>query len=147
VKRQSNVLYVEKYSVHLNNLNKNFGRKNSFFFLFSEYQLLFFCRRASDTEKASIHLGYSCHRCHACPIIDKCYKCTTCEDYFLCQTCFNLNIHNEHSFDYREVKRESEILRRISFYLEIISTLENSSTRTFNGRTQCTSSDVSQSRY
>ncbi|CAF3901360.1 unnamed protein product, partial [Rotaria sordida] len=45
---------------------------------------------------------YSCHRCRACPISGKCYKCTTCQDYFLCQTCFNLNVHNEHSFDYRE---------------------------------------------
>ncbi|CAF0983259.1 unnamed protein product [Rotaria sp. Silwood1] len=57
---------------------------------------------AERAEKASIHLGYSCHRCHACPISGKCYKCTTCQDYFLCQTCFNLNVHNEHSFDYRE---------------------------------------------
>ncbi|CAF1264560.1 unnamed protein product [Rotaria magnacalcarata] len=57
---------------------------------------------AQRAERASIHLGHSCHRCHACPITDKCYKCTTCQDYFLCQTCFNLNIHNEHSFDYRE---------------------------------------------
>ncbi|CAF3887420.1 unnamed protein product [Adineta steineri] len=55
-----------------------------------------------QTEKFSIHLGYSCHRCRSCPIRGKCYKCTTCQDYFLCQTCFNLNIHNEHSFDYRE---------------------------------------------
>ncbi|UJR20677.1 hypothetical protein I4U23_023798 [Adineta vaga] len=53
-------------------------------------------------ETSSIHLGYSCHRCRTCPISGNCYKCTTCEDYFLCQTCFNLNIHNEHSFDYRE---------------------------------------------
>jgi E3 ubiquitin-protein ligase ZSWIM2 len=59
---------------------------------------------AQQAEKSSIHLGYSCHRCRACPITDKCYRCTTCHDYFLCQTCFNLNIHNEHSFDYREVK-------------------------------------------
>ncbi|CAF4578886.1 unnamed protein product [Rotaria sp. Silwood2] len=57
---------------------------------------------AQQAEKSSIHLGYSCHRCRACPITGKCYKCTTCHDYFLCQTCFNLNIHNEHHFDYRE---------------------------------------------
>ncbi|CAF1414770.1 unnamed protein product [Rotaria magnacalcarata] len=57
---------------------------------------------AQQAEKASIHLSYSCNRCHACPITGKCYKCTTCHDYFLCQTCFNLNIHNEHQFDYRE---------------------------------------------
>ncbi|CAF3787582.1 unnamed protein product [Rotaria sordida] len=57
---------------------------------------------AQQAEKSSIHLGYSCHRCRACPITGKCYKCTTCHDYFLCQTCFNLNIHNEHNFDYRE---------------------------------------------
>ncbi|CAF1622690.1 unnamed protein product [Rotaria sordida] len=57
---------------------------------------------AQQAEKSSIHLGYSCHRCRACPITDKCYKCTICHDYFLCQTCFNLNIHNEHNFDYRE---------------------------------------------
>ncbi|CAF3572241.1 unnamed protein product [Rotaria sordida] len=57
---------------------------------------------AQRAEKAFIHLGYSCHRCRACPISGKCYKCTTCQDYFLCQTCFNLNVHNEHSFDYRE---------------------------------------------
>ncbi|CAF0973882.1 unnamed protein product [Adineta ricciae] len=53
-------------------------------------------------EKSSVHLGFSCHRCRTCPITGNCYKCTTCEDYFLCQTCFNMNIHNEHSFDYRE---------------------------------------------
>ncbi|CAF0783599.1 unnamed protein product [Didymodactylos carnosus] len=57
---------------------------------------------AQQAEKGSIHLGYSCHRCRACPISGKCYKCNTCQDCFLCQTCFNLNIHNEHSFDYRE---------------------------------------------
>ncbi|CAF0729721.1 unnamed protein product [Didymodactylos carnosus] len=57
---------------------------------------------AEQAEKSSIHLGYSCHRCRACPIAGKCYKCNICQDYFLCQTCFNLNIHNEHSFDYRE---------------------------------------------
>ena len=58
---------------------------------------------AQQAEKSSIHLGYSCHRCRACPIADKCYKCTTCHDYYLCQTCFNSNIHDEHSFEYREV--------------------------------------------
>ncbi|CAF3251739.1 unnamed protein product [Rotaria socialis] len=57
---------------------------------------------AQQAEKTSIHLSYSCNRCRACPITGKCYKCTTCHDYFLCQTCFNLNIHNEHQFDYRE---------------------------------------------
>ncbi|CAF0715727.1 unnamed protein product [Adineta steineri] len=57
---------------------------------------------AQQAEKSSIHLGYSCHRCRACPITGKCYKCTTCHDYYLCQTCFNSNMHNEHSFDYRE---------------------------------------------
>jgi hypothetical protein len=61
---------------------------------------------AQQAEKSSIHLGYSCHRCRACPITDKCYRCTTCHDYFLCQTCFNLNIHNEHNFDYREVRKD-----------------------------------------
>ena len=60
---------------------------------------------AQQAEKSSIHLGYSCHRCRACPITGKCYRCTTCHDYFLCQACFNLNTHNEHSFDYREVKK------------------------------------------
>jgi hypothetical protein len=87
-----------------------------------------FFLRASDAEKASIHLGCSCHRCHACPISGKCYKCTTCEDYFLCQTCFNLNVHNEHSFDYREVI-EIYLNKLIEISdLEIISTLENCNT-------------------
>ncbi len=73
---------------------------------------------AQQAEKASIHLGYSCHRCHSCPITGKCYKCTTCDDYFLCQTCFNLNIHNEHSFDYREVKKidlKKNLYKKFSF--------------------------------
>jgi len=95
---------------------------------------------AQQAEKSSIHLGYSCHRCRACPITGKCYKCTTCHDYFLCQTCFNLNIHNDHSFDYREVrkhyKKKQTFLffpsNKIDFYLEIISTLESRNTRTFN---------------
>lgn len=67
-----------------------------FFFLFSDNGI-------QPIERSSIHLGYSCHRCHLCPITNKCYKCTTCENYYLCQDCFNLNSHNEHSFDYREV--------------------------------------------
>jgi hypothetical protein len=104
VKRQSNVLYVEKYLVHLNNSNKNFGRK-ILFFHWVIHDSFDRASGAQQAEKASIHLGYSCHRCHACPISGKCYKCTTCEDYFLCQTCFNLNIHHEHSFDYREVRK------------------------------------------
>ncbi|CAF1684777.1 unnamed protein product, partial [Adineta ricciae] len=57
---------------------------------------------AQQAEKSCIHLGYSCHRCRACPISGKCYKCTTCTDFYLCQTCFNSNFHNEHQFDYRE---------------------------------------------
>ena len=105
---------------------------------------------AQQAEKASIHLGYSCRRCRACPITDKCYRCTTCHDYYLCQTCFNLNIHNEHSFDYREVRKNicfvlSTKLNKF-LYLEIISTLENGNTRTFNSITKCITSDVSRSR-
>ena len=81
--------------------------------------------------------------------MNKCYKCTTCENYYLCQDCFNLNIHNEHSFDYREVGDESiEGVKRGNLVdLETFSTMEDSDERTFNGFTTSNSSETSQSRY
>lgn len=87
-------------------LKQEFRYKNMFIFSHFESDLFLRTSGAQQAEKSSIHLGYSCRRCRACPITGKCYRCTTCHDYFLCQTCFNLNIHNEHSFDYREVKKK-----------------------------------------
>jgi len=90
-------------------LKQEFRYKDSliFFSFLIKFNMIYISRTsgAQQAEKSSIHLGYSCRRCRACPITGKCYKCTTCHDYFLCQTCFNLNIHNEHIFDYREVKK------------------------------------------
>lgn len=50
------------------------------------------------------HYGVTCEACHLTPIVGNCYKCTSCESYYLCQTCFNMPIHQEHSFKFRQRK-------------------------------------------
>lgn len=147
VRRWSNVHSVERHSVHSSSSNKNFGREIFIHFFLFRTDWYWRTSGAQQAEKSSIHLGYSCHRCRACPITGKCYRCTTCHDYFLCQTCFNLNIHNEHSFDYREVEKKNKIpiLGDETFWsLEIISTLEIGSSRTFNSITKCSSTVISE---
>jgi len=152
VKKQSNVRCVEKHSAHPNNSNKNFGTlsKNQLKLIFRFLSKKKRTSGAQQAEKSSIHLGYTCHRCRACPIADKCYRCTTCHDYFLCQTCFNSNVHSEHSFDYREVRDIFIWIVHLNCNLsfsEIISTMESSNSRSFNSITECTTSNFSQSRY
>lgn len=55
-------------------------------------------------------------------------------------------MHNEHSFDYREVRNTHVRRWRNGWDLEIFSTLENRDKRTFNRSTSSNSSDASQSR-
>lgn len=65
-------------------------------------------------EKLDLHYGIVCKSCRCTPIVGKCYKCTVCNELYLCQTCFNTNFHNNHSFVFREVRVYSFILLLIN---------------------------------
>ncbi|XP_038077453.1 E3 ubiquitin-protein ligase Zswim2-like [Patiria miniata] len=54
------------------------------------------------SERLDVHSGACCHHCNKSPIQGKCYRCTECFDYCLCHACFLTNIHNEHSFKFRQ---------------------------------------------
>ena len=53
-------------------------------------------------EKEDLHYGMGCNACHTTPISGKCYKCTLCNEFYLCQACFNTDLHKEHNFVFRE---------------------------------------------
>ncbi|XP_013415948.1 E3 ubiquitin-protein ligase ZSWIM2-like isoform X2 [Lingula anatina] len=58
--------------------------------------------RQTRAERLDLHLGSVCGGCRVCPIQGKCYNCTVCVTYYLCQECFNTQIHTEHSFQFRQ---------------------------------------------
>ncbi|XP_055901014.1 E3 ubiquitin-protein ligase Zswim2-like isoform X2 [Biomphalaria glabrata] len=48
------------------------------------------------------HVGIACGHCNMAPIEGKCYRCSVCPTYYMCQRCFNLPVHTNHAFQFRQ---------------------------------------------
>lgn len=60
-------------------------------------------KHGSQLPRHAVHDGTACRSCRVTPIVGKCYRCAACNDYYLCQTCLNKPIHQEHTaFEYRQ---------------------------------------------
>ncbi|XP_059145371.1 uncharacterized protein LOC131932456 isoform X2 [Physella acuta] len=52
------------------------------------------------------HVGMTCAHCNIAPIEGKCYRCSVCPNYLMCQKCFNLPVHTNHSFHFRHKRNQ-----------------------------------------
>ncbi|KAK3108108.1 hypothetical protein FSP39_001414 [Pinctada imbricata] len=52
------------------------------------------------------HIGMTCQSCRTSPIEGKCYRCSVCAEYYLCQSCFNTQLHTNHPFEYRHKRNQ-----------------------------------------
>ncbi|CAL1533867.1 unnamed protein product [Lymnaea stagnalis] len=52
------------------------------------------------------HIGMACAHCNVSPIEGKCYRCSVCPSYFMCQRCFNLPVHTNHGFQFRQKRNQ-----------------------------------------
>ena len=93
---------------------------------FSTFELLdqeYRTNSLNKLEKLDLHYGLVCKSCKSTPIAGKIYKCTECTEFYLCQSCFNTDFHDKHSFVFREVLvvfvliNFNEYCERLFFYL------------------------------
>ncbi|XP_072029613.1 E3 ubiquitin-protein ligase ZSWIM2-like [Amphiura filiformis] len=59
-------------------------------------------QKTRQERRDDIHMGVVCKGCNQSPITGKCYRCSQCFDFSLCHTCFSNNVHEEHSFQFRQ---------------------------------------------
>ncbi|BFY98253.1 hypothetical protein BsWGS_01293 [Bradybaena similaris] len=52
------------------------------------------------------HVGVTCSHCSITPIEGKCYRCTMCPDFFMCQKCFNMPVHANHTFQFKQKRNQ-----------------------------------------
>ena len=57
----------------------------------------------SKTSLQAKQVGLDCSNCNISPIVGKAYKCNSCSHFYLCGTCFNTSIHDQHDFEFRQV--------------------------------------------
>lgn len=122
---------------------------------FSTFELLdqeYRTNSLNKLEKQDLHYGLVCKSCKSTPIAGKIYKCTECTEFYLCQSCFNTDFHDKHSFVFREVIvvfvliNSKEYLKNLNFFKENQSKISSSKSRSRRVDSERISSRTSSTR-